>query len=151
MSEQRFIARVIKSGTGAHIVIPFDPDEVWGPKDRHHVAGSIDGRRMRACLDTEGTPCILSLGPAWLRDNPIDAGAEVEVVLDREGHHADNVAADIGDALCAEPQARHFFESMPPFYRNNYIRWIEEAKRPETRSARIVEMVKLLKEGVRRQ
>ena len=67
-----------------------------------------------------------------------------------EGHQVDTVAPDIGDALRAEPEARAFFESVAPFYRNNYIRWIESAKRPETRSARIAEMVKSLKAGQKR-
>jgi hypothetical protein len=34
-------------------------------------------------------------------------------------------------------------------HRKNYIRWIESAKRPETRAARISEMMKLLNAGRR--
>jgi hypothetical protein len=34
-----------------------------------------------------------------------------------------------------------------PLYRNGYLRWIEGAKRPETRSARIAETLGLLKAG----
>lgn len=47
----------------------------------------------------------------------------------------------------AEPEAKAFFDSLATFYRKNYIRWIESAKRPETRGARIAEMVTLLKAG----
>jgi len=36
---------------------------------------------------------------------------------------------------------------LATFYRNTYIKWIESAKRPETRAARIEEMVQLLKAG----
>jgi uncharacterized protein YdeI (YjbR/CyaY-like superfamily) len=38
-------------------------------------------------------------------------------------------------------------ERLATFYRNGYIPWIESAKRPETRSARIAEMLSLLKAG----
>lgn len=40
-----------------------------------------------------------------------------------------------------------FFQSVAPFYRKNFLRWIDQAKRPETRAGRIAEMVKMLEEG----
>jgi len=43
--------------------------------------------------------------------------------------------------------SRAFFESLATFYRNTYINWIEGAKRPTTRAARIGEMIELLKAG----
>ncbi|GMV87457.1 MAG: hypothetical protein AMXMBFR81_03880 [Chthonomonas sp.] len=52
-------------------------------------------------------------------------------------------------ALALEPEARRFFDSLPTFYRNNYARWLKDAKRPETRAKRLAEMVALLKEGKR--
>jgi uncharacterized protein YdeI (YjbR/CyaY-like superfamily) len=57
------------------------------------------------------------------------------------------MAPDIADAVRADPQARAFFESLASFYRKNYVRWIEEAKRPETRAKRIAEAVSLLNAG----
>jgi hypothetical protein len=151
LSTQRFHATVSRVGTLVYIAIPFDPNEVWGAKERHYVTGSIDEHLIRGCLDTDRTPPILPLGPAWLRDNPIAEGASVEVVLRPDGHLVETIAPDIAAALTAEPEARAFFESVAPFYRNNYIRWIESAKRPETRSTRIAETVKALKAGKRQR
>jgi hypothetical protein len=147
MSTQRFSATLVRSGSGAHVVIPFDPDEAWGAKEHHYVGGSIAGHRFRGCIDASGTPCILPIGAAWLRDNDVGDGVDVEVVLAPDGHQIDTISPDIAEALVAEPQARAFFESVAPFYRNNYIRWIESAKRPETRRARIAELVKRLVDG----
>ena len=48
-----------------------------------------------------------------------------------------------------EPAARRLFESLPTFYRKNFLRWIESAKRPETRARRIAETVATLKAGKR--
>jgi hypothetical protein len=150
MSEQRFRTTLIKSGAGAYFELPFAPDEVWGARERHYVAGTIAGHRFRGCIEADRTPRIHSIGAAWLRDHDVGDGVNVEVTMALEGHQADTVASDIGDALKAEPDARAFFESVAPFYRNNYIRWIETAKRPETRRARIAEMVKMLKAGEKR-
>lgn len=41
----------------------------------------------------------------------------------------------------------HYLESLATFYRKGYVRWIEEAKRPETRAKRITETVAALKAG----
>lgn len=147
MTEQQFTATIARSGSRTSIVIPFDPNATWGVKQRHYVRGSIDGHTVRGSLGSDGTHYFLPLGAAWRRDNGIEAGATVEVVLLPEGPQASTMASDIVAALEAEPPARTFFESLATFYRNNYVRWVESAKRPETRAARITEMVRLLKAG----
>jgi hypothetical protein len=128
-------------------VIPFDPDEVWGVKERHYVTGSIDGHRFRGCLDTDATPCVLPIGAAWIRDNEPGDGADVEVILSPDGPQIENLAPDVAAALNSDPEAKAFFESLAPFYRNNHVRSIESAKRPETRCRRIAEMITILKAG----
>jgi hypothetical protein len=147
MTIQRFKAVVAKAGSRTFIAIPFNPNEVWGVKQRHHITGSINGCPVRGSLGSDGSRYFLPLGAAWRRDNGVEAGAEVEVELTPEGPQADALATDIVAALESEPEVRVFFESLATFYRNGYIRWIESAKRPETRQARIAEMLRLLKAG----
>jgi hypothetical protein len=149
MSTQRFDAVIEKSGTKHFIVLPFDPNNVWGDKQRHDITGTVNGCDIRGPLGLEEGAYVLSLGPAWRRDHQLEAGAAVAVVLDSEGPQVDALAPDLSEALSAHAQARTFFESLPTFYRKNYIRWVEGAKRPETRSARIAEMIKLLDAGKR--
>jgi hypothetical protein len=50
MTTQRFKATVAKSGSRTHIAIPFNPNEVWGGKQRHSVTGSINGYGVRGSL-----------------------------------------------------------------------------------------------------
>lgn len=144
MNSQRFKAPVIQSGKRTFIVLPFDPDEVWGTKQRHYVAGLVGGRVVRGALVRENSRFVLPLGAAWRRDNGLDESAEAEVVLTPEGPQGERLPADLATALEATPQARAFFESLATFYRKNYLRWIESAKRPETRAARIGETINLL-------
>jgi hypothetical protein len=147
MATQRFKAVVTRTGSRTYIGIPFNPNEVWGVKQRHHITGSINGCAVRGSLGADGGQYFLPLGAAWRRGSGVEAGAEVEVVLTPEGPQADTLAADILAALDSESEAKALFESLATFYRNGYIRWIESAKRPETRSARIAEMLNLLKAG----
>jgi hypothetical protein len=147
LTTQRFKSTITKAGSRTFLPIPFNPNDVWGVKQRHHIAGSVNGCAVRGSLGSDGTSFFLPLGAAWRRHNQLDAGAEVDVILSPEGPQAEGLPADVAAALEAEPQARAFFEALATFYRNTYINWIESAKRPETRAARIDEMVQLLKAG----
>jgi len=149
MSIQHFESIIKKSGARAFISIPFDPNEVWGSKQRHYITGTVNGRKVRGSLGLDESNYFLSLGAAWRRDNKLDVGARVDVILSPEGPQTESMSPDIANSLEANPRAKAFFQSLATFYRRNYIKWIESAKHSETRSKRIVEMVKLLEAGQR--
>lgn len=56
---------------------------------------------------------------------------------------------DFRSALAAAPAAQAFHDSLPPGARREYLEWIVEARRPETRSRRIETAVAQLAEGKR--
>ena len=147
MTTRRFKTIISKSGMRTFIPLPFNPNEVWGVKQRHHIRGSVNGHGVRGSLGSDGTIYFLPLGAAWRRGCGLEAGTEVDVVLSPEGPQSEGLSPDVVSALDDAPQAKAFFESLATFYRNTYIKWIESAKRPETRTARINEMMSLLKAG----
>lgn len=149
MNIQTFQAIILQEKGRAFIRLGFDPSAVWGKKEKHHISGTINSHMIRGPLAEDGDSYILVLGAAWCRDSGLGVGDEVEVSIHPEGPQADNIAPDIAAALASEPTAQTFFEALPTFYRKNYIRWIESAKRAETRVNRIQEMVDLLKAGKR--
>lgn len=131
-----------------HVPVPFEPDQVWGTKPRHHVAGALNGMRLRGVLDRTPQGFVLVLGPAWCRDARLTTGDQVEVALAPEGPQRTDLPADIATALDAAPDAGAFFDSLAQFYRNAYLRWIEATKRrPDQRPVRIAEVVRLLQDG----
>jgi hypothetical protein len=144
---QRFQTVLMKSGSRVFLPIPFSPNDAWGVKQRHYIRGTVNGHTVRGLLGSDGKQYFLPLGAAWRRDCGLDAGDQVDVSLSPEGPQSENLPTDIASALDAEPQAKTFFESLATFYRNTYIKWIESAKRPETRAARIQEMIELLNAG----
>lgn len=128
--------------------VPFDPNRSWGRKDRHHVSGTVGGRRVRGALDELADGYGLVLGPAWQRDGGLTSGREVVVTLAPEGPQRTALAPDVVAALDAEPAAAAFFDSLATFYRKGYLRWVDATKgRPDVRAARIAEMVGLLQAG----
>jgi excinuclease ABC subunit A len=142
---QTFKATVTSSGTRAILAVPFDPNKVWGAKGRHEAAGTINGSHYRGVLEPAASGFFLSLGPVWRRDNEINVGATVDVVLRPFGVQVQDLAVDIGQALESEPESKARFESLTGGHRKYIVRWIESAKRAETREARIKRMIVGLK------
>lgn len=143
-----FDAVVERAGSKAIIRLPFDPNEVWGAKERHHITGAVNGCAVRGPLAADGDGYFLALGPAWLRDSRLAVGAAVTVEMRAEGPQMEQLADDITAALEAEPEALAFFQGLATFYRKGYLRWIDATKRrPEERAVRIAEVVRLLKAG----
>ena len=58
--------------------------------------------------------------------------------------------ADLQAALDSNPAARATFESFPPSCKRDYLEWIIEAKREETRAKRLAQAVEWMAEGKRR-
>jgi hypothetical protein len=148
-NSREFEGRIARIGSQVGVALPFEPDEAWGKRARHDIAGTINGVRVRGPLRSHDGRAFVSLGQAWRRDSGLKAGDAVRVVIWPEGPQQANLPGDIAAAFEAEPEARTFFESIPTFYRRNYMRWIESAKRPETRANRIRETMDLLKAGRR--
>ena len=63
-----------------------------------------------------------------------DAYASVDALL---------VPDDLQSALRDSPEAEEFFEQTAPSYRRNVLRWIAQAKKPQTRGKRIATAVQL--------
>ena len=60
------------------------------------------------------------------------------------------VPADLKKALASNKKAQATFDGFPPSCRREYVEWITEAKRPETRSKRLETTVDWLSHGKRR-
>jgi uncharacterized protein YdeI (YjbR/CyaY-like superfamily) len=78
------------------------------------------------------------------------AGDEVEV--DVEADHAPRevaVPVDLSEALAQDGRAKTFFDGLAYTHRKEWVGWIEEAKKPETRSTRLDATVGALRAGRR--
>jgi hypothetical protein len=153
MESQRFAGTVAAAGRDSLVVpVPFNPDEVWGIKPRHHIAGTVNGIRVRAVIELVGDGFGFTLGPKSRSRAGLAVGDEVTVDIAPEGPQRGDLAEDVAQALAANPKAAAFFDSLAQFYRRAYLRWIDATRRrPEQRPARIAQMVKLLESGIKQR
>lgn len=80
----------------------------------------------------------------------VAAGEEIEVDIESDDQPRQVVVPeDLAVALGQDTQAREFFDALAYTHRKEWVRWVEEAKRAETREARIAKTVTSLGDGVR--
>src|SRR4051794_26766859 len=93
-AERSFQARIEGTPKGrAYVVLSFNPEKEWGPRERYHVRGTINGMTIRGPLEPFGKGYFLPLGPAYRRDAGLSLGDMVTVVLTPEGPQRDALAA----------------------------------------------------------
>jgi hypothetical protein len=132
----------------AYLPIPFDPEAVWGAV--RHLGGSLNTRHFRGGREQFDGGWGVMLSPMWLRDSGLKSGDQVSVILTAEGPLRRDLSSDFAEALAAEPAAAAFWDSLAPFYRKAYVRWVEGARRrPQVCAERIAQVTGLLKQGVK--
>jgi len=78
----------------------------------------------------------------------IESGARVE--RQRTPKAPLTVPQDLRAAIDASPAARATWDGFPPSCQREYVEWVTEAKRDETRTKRLNQTIELLNEGKRR-
>ncbi|MGE5208596.1 MAG: YdeI/OmpD-associated family protein [Alphaproteobacteria bacterium] len=114
------------------------------------VEGTINGHPFRGALE----PSIA--GGHWLPVNKAmregagaDAGDTVQLAI-LEPAPEPAMPVDLRVALSASNKATTLWKDLTPIGRTDWIRWVESAKQPETRTRRITRTVEQLSEGKRR-
>jgi uncharacterized protein YdeI (YjbR/CyaY-like superfamily) len=73
---------------------------------------------------------------------------DVDIELDTEPREVE-VPADLAEALAHDSPARATFDGLSYTHRKEWVRWIEEAKKAETRATRLGKAVESLHAGQR--
>jgi hypothetical protein len=137
-------------GGGAFVSIPFDVEQTFGRK-RVPVNATIDGEPYRGTLVRMGSDCHMLLIRKDIREKIGKTfGDDVSVTVEEDSEPRVIAAPDdLAAALAKSPKAAEFFDELSYTHRKEYVQWIEEAKREETRRNRIAKTIEMLLEGKR--
>lgn len=137
-----------KTATG--ICVPEDVVAALGPGKRPAVVISIGGHSYRTTVAPMGGRFLVPLSAEHRKAAGVAAGDEVEVGIEPDSAPREvTVPADLAEALAGDAGARDFFGRLSYTHRKEWVRWIEEAKRPETRATRVAKTVGSLRAGQR--
>ena len=132
-------------GGGAFVTVPFDVEKTFGKK-RVKVNATIDGEPYRGSLVRMGTPNHMLLVLKEIRQKIGKTfGDEVDVTLEEDSEPRQvEVPPDLQQALDSESAAQAFFAGLAYSHQREYVQYIEEAKRAETRQKRISKTIEML-------
>lgn len=135
-----------KTATG--IPVPADVVASFGPGKRYPVVATINGHSYRTTVVVYDGQFMIPLAAENREAAGVAAGEEIEVdlVLDTAPREVE-VPDDLAAALESSAAAKEFFAKLAYTHRKEYVRWIEEAKKPETRATRVEKTLALLAEG----
>jgi Bacteriocin-protection, YdeI or OmpD-Associated/Domain of unknown function (DUF1905) len=145
----RFEATIEKQGSGHLLEIPFDVKAKWG-KARAPVAATINDHTFRSTVAVYGGRYLLGLNREAREAAGVGPGDRVVVDLELDtAERTVGVPPELHAVFAREPGLRAFFESLSFTHRKEYVRWIENAKREETRRARATKAVEMLRNDVK--
>ena len=144
-----FRTTVVQSGkTATGLQVPDDVVAALGGGKRPPVTVTVGGYGYRTTVAPMGGAYWIPLAAEHREAAGVQAGREVDVRVEldtapRETPLPEDLAAALDDG------ARAFFEGLAPSHRKEWVRWVEEAKRPETRAARVEKTAEALRAGRR--
>jgi hypothetical protein len=155
MQPEHDFEAVLEAGDGdggVFVVIPFSVAEVYGTKGRVPVQATFDGYPYQGSITPLGDGYHALHVLKQIRkavDKTI--GDTVRVTLSRDVVERKMEApADLAEQLATNPKAAAYFAKLAYTHQREYVRWLEGAKKLETRSKRLGEIVEMLAQGRKR-
>jgi hypothetical protein len=129
-------------GGGARIELPFDPKAQFG-RARAPIRGTVNGVPFRSTVAIYAGRAYLGVRKDLRAAAGADIGDSVSVVVE-----LDEEPREVTMPPELAPAAEEFAQ-LSYTHQREYARWIEEAKREETRARRVERAIELLRAGVK--
>ena len=151
MAKTRFRARLRTSGRGAGGHLVEVPDEVvaaLGGGGRIPVQASFNGVPYRGSIVKMGGVMMLGVTKAVMVEAGAGSGDVLDVVVENdEAPREVEVPPELTTALKRNRAARAVWDGLSFSHRREYVSYIVEAKKEETRARRVERTIQALTEG----
>lgn len=144
-----FTATIQDAGEGgAFVEVPFDVEAAFGSK-RPKIVATIDGVPYRGSLVRMGGDKHILIVLKKIREQIGKSFSdEVTVIIGADTEpRVVKVPDDLAAAFKTEAKAKAYFEKLSYTHQREYVNWIQDAKRDETRRRRIAKAIEMLTEG----
>ena len=141
-----FTAVIINAGGGgAFVEVPFDVEKVFGSK-RPRVKAMIEGVPYRGLLVRMGGEHHILIVLKGIREQIGKTfGEKIKVTVEPDTQpRAIEIPKDLLKEFKKEKQARSFFDGLSYTHQKEYVQWIVESKKEETRQRRVAKTIEML-------
>jgi bacteriocin resistance YdeI/OmpD-like protein/uncharacterized protein DUF1905 len=135
-------------GGGGFVEVPFDVEEAFGSK-RPKIKALIEGVPYRGLLVRMSGPNHMLIILKGIREQIGKTfGDEIKVTVEADvEERVVTVPAELKRIFKSDKEAKAAFEKLSYTHQKEYVTWINEAKKAETRQNRIVKTIERLKKG----
>lgn len=142
MIKQKFKSTLIKMGSWVIAKAPFNTFEIFGTRKAVRIKGSIDGYGFKdvSLLPIGDGKHFMAIKKEIRNAINKEVGDEVEIILQHDSSIIE-IPKELIEAFEASPDGKKMFYTYSPSHQRNYVRYITESKRKETREKRAVETV----------
>jgi hypothetical protein len=137
-----FQAQIGRQGILRCVDVPARISETLGSATHIAVRGRIHGVSFQSTLVPRGDGLhrLFVHSQIWKKLG-IDSGDIIEVMVQHDPDPETAIPDYFADALAENPESAENFHALTPARRREVVRFLEAAKRPETRQARVDEII----------
>ena len=144
----RLRATLEPRGPAAAIVLTDEQVRALGAGKTPAVRVTINSMSVAARVGRMGGENLVGLSKKLRADLGVEIGDVVDVVIALDAAPREiAVPPALAAAFAADPSAKSGFDVLAPSHRKEFARWIDEAKRDETRRSRVEQALQMLREG----
>jgi hypothetical protein len=149
VAAKRFTVELERVGkTATMFRVPFDLKDAFG-RARPPVKVTIRGHTWRTTPGVYDGVGHVAVNRDVKAATGVDAPERVSGSMELDtAPRTVRVPADLREALRADASAQRAFAALSFSHRRDYVEWVEDAKRPETRARRIAATVERVREGL---
>lgn len=149
--QKTFKVKLVPMGEGGSwtcLKVPFKVEKVWRTRARLSVRGTINGFTYRSSVFPLGDGThMMMVNKAMQAGAGVRVGQTVRVVMEPDtAPRTVRVPSELKKALAKQKTAKAVFEKLSYSHKKVYVEFITEAKRLETRAARVEKTLKALAE-----
>ena len=144
MASKTFRTTIVRDGSMCFVPLTFDPKAVFG-RVRAPVKVTLNGYTYRSTIAAMGGPPCVPLRRSNREAAGLDGGETLDVRLDLDtAPRVVKPPTDFVKALKASPPAWERWRMLSYSHQREYAEWIAGARKPETRTRRLLEAVRTI-------
>ena len=149
MGSVQLTTTLLARGPAAAIVLDDEQVAAIGEgAKRFPVRATVNGYSWRTTVTPMRGEALLGLNRAVRESAGVQAGDTVEVAIELDAAPREvDVPEALAGALAGDPAAKAAFEALAFTHRKEYARWVDDAKRQETRDRRVAQALEMLRQG----
>lgn len=139
---------LVPRGPAGAVVLTGEQVAALGGGKRAPVTVTVNGRTARLRVAPMGPEFLIGFSKRVRAELGVEIGDPIDVVISLDDQERTIEApADLAAALASDPAADKAFAALSYTHRKEFVQWVNEAKRDETRTRRIAGTVEMLKTG----